>query len=264
MRRGVAGAVLTAVIALLSGCRTPSDETLARLFFARNARGSLLLSAVKGSAEYRVNNSRLETRFPPDALYFMPETLIALEAGAVPDADALESWDGEDRGLAEWNRDQSLKTAFHWSCDWFFDRIAARTEARVTARHLKAMQFGNADIGNNQADFPSNGTLAVSSEELARFLKALYRESLPIRREYQQQLKQMMHLRDSPRGGAVYGKTAWTPDSPARHAWFVGFVESRVKGAWVFVLNLTVEHPADTAFRQEIVFDALKEKGIFP
>jgi len=249
------------VVLSLWGCRSDEDETLGKLFFSRGVQGGMLLISVDGSRAYRWNTARLDTRFSPGALFFMPAYLTALAEKAVPDAEHLESWDGTEHGLAEWNRDHSLDSAIRWSCDWFWLRMSNRVGEAAWARKLRDFAYGDGKVGPGA--FWNGGALTISAEEQGRFLGALYREALPVRREFQQHLKAALRLREIP-GGAIYGKTAWIPVAPTRHGWFAGFVESKARGPWVFVLNLTIVKPFQSAFRQEIVYDALRLKGILP
>ncbi len=65
-------------------------------------------------------------RFLPASTFKIPNTLIALEEGVIQNEKDIIEWDGEDKGWSQWNKDQSLETAFPLSCIWFYQELASR------------------------------------------------------------------------------------------------------------------------------------------
>lgn len=245
----------------LLGCNSNEDEVLGNLFFERGVEGGILISAENGKTEFVSNADRMETPFSPDATFFLPGVLIALSEKAVADEKETLSWDGEDRGLAEWNRDQSLESAYRFSCVWFFQEMAERVGRTRNVSQLKAMKYGNGNGGKDVTSFWSSGDLKITAKEQIAFLKSLRKETLPIPKAHQQLLKAWMAVRRTATY-VLYGKTAWASHTPTRHGWNIGFVETKSKGTWYFALNLMLEQASQAAFRQEIVYEALHRKGI--
>ncbi len=62
------------------------------------------------------NESRSDMRFSPASTFKIPNTLIALETKIVHSEDFLFKWDGTDKGLQQWNSDQTLESAMRISC----------------------------------------------------------------------------------------------------------------------------------------------------
>lgn len=90
------------------------DNDLAGLFADREVAGTIVLSELVGSKRYVFNERRANTTFVPASTFKILNTLIALETGAVSENDIIK-WDGKDKGLAVWNRDQTLESAFNSS-----------------------------------------------------------------------------------------------------------------------------------------------------
>lgn len=58
-------------------------------------------------------------------------------------------WDGRDKGLAAWNQDHTLATAFRTSCVWCYQELARRVGLPMYERYLTALQYGNQPHGEN-------------------------------------------------------------------------------------------------------------------
>ncbi len=248
------------IVLIFAGCRSEEDLSLEKIFFERDAEGGIIISSLDGK-EFIYNNDHLETSYSPDSTFFLPTVLIALEDRVVTEEKNFFVWDDEDRGLAEWNKDQTLESAYKYSCVWVHQRLSQQIGISRYVAHLKAMKYGNGRIGSELSSFWTNGELKITARQQLEFLKSLYRETLPVGKIYQQKLKQMMIVKKTNKG-TMYSKTAWASNSPTRHGWNIGFIETIEKRTWFFVLNMKIDNASKASFRQEIVLEALKEKGI--
>ena len=59
----------------------------------------MVISSLDGKMSYVHNSSRSETRFVPASTFKIPNTLIALEEGAIKNEKEVIQWDGKDRGF---------------------------------------------------------------------------------------------------------------------------------------------------------------------
>jgi beta-lactamase class D len=52
-------------------------------------------------------------------------------------------WNGEEHFLSVWNKNQSLKSAYAFSCVWFYQIIAKRIGENNYAKYFKVLDYGN-------------------------------------------------------------------------------------------------------------------------
>ncbi len=254
-------AILLSIFVLLFGCREKEDDILGNLFFERSIEGGILISSIDGKTEYIYNKDRIETPYSPDATFYVLESIVALNDKIIPDEKQKLQWDGEDRGLIEWNRDQTLETAYKYSCLWANQQVADRIGLPRFSIALRSAKYGNAATGKSISSFWLNGKLTVSSRGQIDFLRKLYLEKLPFSAFSQKTVKSWMIVRKT-KNYTLYAKTAWASHSVDQHGWNVGFVETPNRGTWIFSLNMKIEQTSEAPFRQEIVDEALRKKGI--
>ena len=83
-----------------------------------------------------------ERSFIPTSAFKIPNTIIRLETGVIPDAAFTLKWDGQTRWLQAWNRDHDLRSAFRNSVVWYYQEVARRIgEARMKA-WLERLGYG--------------------------------------------------------------------------------------------------------------------------
>jgi beta-lactamase class D len=249
------------IIVFLFGCREKEDEALETIFFERSVEGGILISALDEKIEFIFNKKRQETSYSPDATFYILSSIIALDEKLWVDEQQSIFWDGEDRGLAEWNRDQSLETAYKYSCLWANQKIIERIGISRFASILKKTEYGNGETGNNSLDFWLNGNLNINSRQQIDFLRRLYKGRLPFGKTAQQTVKRWMMVRKT-NDYTLYSKTAWASHTTEQHGWNVGFIETQNRGTWFFALNMKIEQASLAPFRQEIIEEALRKKGI--
>src|SRR5690242_3193243 len=75
------------------------------------------------------NAARATERFSPCSTFKIPNSLIALESGVVPDADFTLQYDPKRDGpqTEAWARDHDLRSAIRNSVVWYYREIARRT-----------------------------------------------------------------------------------------------------------------------------------------
>ena len=239
-------------------CRAEDD--LAKLFAEKGVEGTIIISRLDGKLEYVYNPLRSGTRFLPASTFKIPNTLIALEEGVIKDEKEIIKWDGKDKGLDAWNRDQSLETAFPLSCVWFYQELAKRIGNERYSTHLRKMSYGNEKAGPEVTTFWLAGDVKISPKEQIEFLKRLYAESLPYRKDHIAIVKKLMIVEENPRF-TIRAKTGWTMRVDPQQGWYVGYVETKGQ-VWFFATNLEIRKKGDERFRQEITMEALKVKGI--
>jgi beta-lactamase class D/ABC-type Zn uptake system ZnuABC Zn-binding protein ZnuA len=248
------------MIAALPG--DAEDPDLAKLFQDRGVKGTVVIDALDGQTRYLHNLARAEARFLPASTFKIPNTLIALAERAIKDEKEIIKWDGSDKGWKEWNKDQTLETAFPLSCVWFYQELAKRVGNEAYLKHLQKMPYGNQKTGPDVTTFWLEGDLRISPLEQIKFLKRLYKEDLPYSKQHTDVLKRLMIVEQTPQY-TIRAKTGWTMRVTPQVGWYVGYVETRGE-VWFFATNLEIVNKGDEKFREEISIAALKVKGIIP
>lgn len=236
------------------------DADLAKLFQDRGVAGTIVISSLDGKMRYVHNSHRSETRFVPASTFKIPNTLIALEEGAIKNEKEVITWDGKDKGFDTWNKDQNLETAFPVSCVWFYQELARRVGSEKYLTHLKKLGYGNEKTGPNVTTFWLEGDLKISAKEQINFLKKVYEDSLPYSKGNIKLLKKIMIVEENPQF-TIRAKTGWAMRSDPQQGWYVGYVETKGQ-IWFFATNLEIRKKGDETFRKEITMAALKTKGI--
>lgn len=236
------------------------DADLAKLFKDRGVEGTIIISSLDGKINYVHNSRRSETRFIPASTFKIPNTLIALEEGAVKNEKEVIKWDGKDKGFDAWNRDQTIETAFPVSCVWFYQELAQRVGNQKYLAHLRKLGYGNEKTGPDVTSFWLEGDLKISAKEQISFLKKLYAESLPYSKGTVKLLKKIMIVEETPQC-TIRAKTGWAMRTDPQQGWYVGYVETKGH-IWFFATNLEIRKKGDDTFRKEITMAALKAKGI--
>ncbi len=238
---------------------TTGIDAVGDIFLAEGVTATLVVASVDGHIVITHNAERSVLRFSPASTFKIPNTLIALDSGIVDSRSSIFTWDGVDRGIESWNRDQTLATAFKVSCVWCYQEIARKVGAEKYTEELAALDYGNQSIGGQVDSFWLDGSLKISAVEQIAFLRRLYNHELPFQAEHIEILRQIMVTRATEQY-TIYAKTGWATTSP-QVAWYVGFVES-AKGPWLFAMNMRVDRPEQAKLREELSLRSLRALGI--
>lgn len=199
--------------------------------------GTLVLEEVGGSV-FTINPARAKERFAPCSTYKIPNTLIGLETGVIPDADFVVPWDGVKRWNEAWNKDVDLRTAIRVSSLPFYQEVARRIGIEAMQRHVDAIGYGNRDLSGGLTEFWLGSSLTISAEEQVDFLKRLHAAQLPFsERSRAIVLDVITQRRDDTL--TYRGKTGSSGDGTDRDlGWWVGSIE-RDRRLYVFAANMS-------------------------
>ncbi len=241
----------------------PEDPDLAALFSQRGLTGTLIIESLDGRTGWLHDEARCDTRFIPASTFKIPNTLIALETGAIRDENEIIAWDGQKNWSAAWNRDQNLTSAFQVSCVWFYQALARRVGAAAYLQYLQRLQYGNMLSSPAVDSFWLDGDLRISAREQIAFLRRLVNGQLPFRADHVRLLKKIMINEETP-DHVLRAKTGWAVRTDSQIGWFVGWLERKNGETWLFALNFDGEFTKDNGARQEIARAALALKGLLP
>jgi beta-lactamase class D len=236
------------------------DRELAELFGSKGAEGTVIISALHSRNSYVHNDRRAGLMVSPASSFKIFNTLIALEEKAVSEENSLLKWDGTHYDFPDWNRDQTLESAFRVSCVWYYREIARRVGAAKYRRYLHEAGYGRLREPFDATAFWLDGSLEVSPAGQVAFLKKVYLRRLPFSSSAYEKLVDIMVNEKGP-GYTIRAKTGWASRTEPQIGWFVGYVET-TGDVWFFALNIDIRSEADLPLRKALVLEALKIKGI--
>lgn len=220
-------------------------------------RGSCFLLYETGVGEVRRNPSATcAGRVSPQSTFKIPHALAALDAGVLPDADAVLKFDGRAVDFASWRHDHSLASAMRYSVVWFFQDVAVRLGQQRERAYLDRFEYGNRDASAGLTTFWLGRSLAISPEEQVAFLRKLYAGQLNVTQASMKIVRQILiqpsgkvtNARGEhpfaapwPSGTIVGAKTGSGPTGDGNAVrWLVGRVE-RGSRSWIFVSNVVAD-----------------------
>jgi beta-lactamase class D len=206
------------------------------------------------------NPERASQRFSPASTFKIPNTLIALQLGVIT-TDTVFKWDGTDRGVAQWNADQTLTSAFNVSCVWCYQEIARKAGLQAYTDALARLQYGNGHVGDQVDRFWLNGDLRISAEEQVNFLGRVFHYATPYRRENVDVLQDIMRI-EATDAYTLYAKSGWATTTP-QVAWYVGFVDTP-GSRWFFAMNMQVDNQNQLPLRKELTVKSLRALELIP
>ena len=179
-----------------------------------------------------VNPERANIRFVPASTFKIPNTLIALETGALKDVDEMFRYDGKPRAVKAWERDMTIREAIAVSNVPVYQELARRVGLENYRAWLDRLDYGNRETGTAIDQFWLVGPLAISTVEQVRFLGALAQGSLRASARSHAIVRDIIRIEEKD-GRALFAKTGWS----GKIGWWVGWIEdgSRVTP---FALNI--------------------------
>nr|AIA12539.1 ClassD_beta_lactamase [uncultured bacterium] len=204
-------------------------------FFKEFPNGAFVLYDLKRDRYLRYNEARCRERFSPFSTFKIPNSLIGLDTGVIPDAEFVIKWDekkypAHDRDtlpFSAWWQDQTLRTAFKRSAVWYYRELALKVGEKRMREYVRNLHYGNEDASGPVNNFWLNSSLKISADEQVDFLKRLYREELPVSKRSLAILKDIVKLEETP-DYKLSGKTGGGPLAENRYlGWFVGYVETK-------------------------------------
>jgi beta-lactamase class D len=252
-----------------AGTVVASDAALAALLPPEAAM--VVLDTASGR-RVRLNPAQAARPLPPCSTFKIPNTLIALGAGAVTVDDHFMPRDRERDPRSDfwsdvWDQDQDLPSALRRSTVWYFQELARRVGPAEMQRQLDRLGYGNRDTTDGIDGFWLGGSLRISAEEQVDFLRRLVAGDFAFPEEHLALLRAGT-LQEEAGGHALYAKTGACPiegeDEGVWVGWWVGWIE-RPEGPAFFALDLTgASYREIAAPRIPLARSVLGELGLLP
>ena len=265
--RLMASALLACLV--LTACRasiaqtTPPDQRerwetrpeLQRHFDELGTGGTIAVLDTRAHRWIASDSVRAFQGFLPASTFKIPMSLIALETGAAVDETQPFKWDGTQRRIEDWNRDQTLASAYKVSA---FQSLARQIGQPTVQQFVRDFRYGNAAAGPVGDRFWLDGDLRISAVGQIEFLRRVHDRALPLSdRSYD--IARKVLLREQGPGWRLYAKTGWADNAEPGLGWFVGWVErDRDARPVYFALNMDMKDPAFSSQREAIVIRVLR------
>jgi len=242
--------------------RSEIRESLAKHFLEDGTVGTFVGYKIDDYLIIASDKNRSGEAKLPASTFKIPNSLIALETGAVEDPDKdVFKWDGVTRPIEAWNKDHTLRSAIAASVVPVYQEIARRIGEVRMQKYVDLFDYGNRDIGGGIDQFWLTGNLRIDPVQQVDFVDRLRRGVLPISKRSQELVRDILPVTKV--GDAVIraksGLLGAERGEPSL-GWMVGWAE---KGSahTVFALNMDCPEPRLIPERMVLTQACLKDIG---
>lgn len=260
--RGLALCMLPLLYATALAAEWRDRPEWTRYFTDAGTQGTFVLYDLQYDRYQVSDRSRADTRFIPASTFKIPNSLIALDTGVVPDEHHVFPWDQTMREDAHWNRDHTLRTAIKYSVVPVYQGIARQIGAARMQEYVAKLQYGNSDISGGIDQFWLDGGLRISPVEQVQFLVKLYNNALPVQERSQRIVKDILLTEAAP-AYILRAKTGYGGRLTPAIGWWVGWVE-RDDNTYVFAMNMDITSREHLGARFAMTKAILRAEGILP
>lgn len=255
------GLMLTLAVLVCSLPALAGDAAMAAIFSRYGLQGTLVLSSLNTGRTFVHQDVRASRPVPVASTFKIPNTLIALEEQVIGRDDILH-WDGQPYAIADWNRDQTLASAFKVSCVWCYQELARRIGGDKYRHYLQRMHYGHLREPFVTTEFWLDGSLVISAREQVDFLRRLQQRELGFGDAAYQTLRDIMLVEQTP-NYALRAKTGWAGRATPQIGWYVGYVET-TDDVWYFATQVDINDERQLPLRLQLTRSVLQQKGILP
>ncbi len=247
--------------------QTVTERDFKKHFDAHHISGSFLLYDLKADRYVAYDAARCRKGFLPASTFKIPNTIIGLDTGVLPDTNYVFKWDGKPKWLKAWETDLNLAQAMRVSCVPCYQEVARKVGVERYKTWLTKMNYEHMDVGVANVDsFWLEGRSHISQFEQIAFLKRLFLNQLPVSRRSMDLTKALILLKSTP-DYTLRGKTGLSNAAQNRahyNGWIVGWLE-RGGNAYLFALNAEHIGTDNSRFipaRRAITEAILREMGL--
>lgn len=237
------------------------NTNIRSLFEKEDVNGTFILYDLQNDTFVGYNKERSEKRYSPASTFKIANSLIGLAAGAVNSVDEPIPYTGPKNPIISvWKNDMGLRNAISLSNVPIYQELARRIGLIRMSKYLKILQYGNESIGTKVDYFWLDGPLEISALEQVLFLKGLVHERLPIPKNIQKNVKDIL-LIEFGSNWKLYGKTGWQNYPGRGIGWFVGWLE-KADNTYIFALNMDMIDISDATKRVNLTKACLETLGL--
>lgn len=254
------------LLSLTPALSQPKESVRDLSSYFHGLNGAFVLYDQGANSWMRFDPERCRTRYSPASTFKIPNSLIGLETGVIPDQHYVIPWDSVHRDIGSWNRDHDLQSAIANSVVWYYQELARRVGEKRMKEYVEKIGYGNMDISGGIDRFWLGSTIEISADEQVDFLRRLYANALPFSARSMDIVREILVLEKTDRH-TLRGKTGFA-EFDGNHAvsWFVGYVETP-RNCWFFACNIITDDakrdsPMIFKERKEIALRILRDLGL--
>lgn len=229
-------------LGVFSSCTNSVEEKpeLKKYFDEYQVDGCFLLYNVNTKNYSAYNNERAKLGFLPASTFKIPNTLIGLQTGVIKDTSLIWEWDEVERWYGAWNQNQSLQSAFQYSCVPAYQNLArnigfSRMKAQMDSLNYGAFKFD----ASNLDTFWLFGESRVTCYDQIDLLNRIFHFNTHFKKEYVEILEKIMVAKQNDTF-ILRAKTGGAEQGDRHIGWYVGSVETQSE-FYLFALNIESE-----------------------
>ncbi len=231
-----------------------------KYFDDAGVHGCFMLYNMNKDSLFVYNAARIDSGFIPASTFKIPNSLISLQTGVIPNVDDTIRWDGVKRGRPQWNADQNMRSAIKFSTVWFYQELARRVGGKRMKHYIDTMGYGNNNINGGIDLFWLKGKMRITPRQQLSFLKKLYKNELPFSAPILERVKEIL-ITEQTDTYVLRAKTGWGDSDKPEAGWYVGYVE-RKGNVYFFINNIDIWKDDDATSRISITRRILKDAGL--
>lgn len=187
----------------------------------------------------------------PCSTFKVPLSVMAFDQNIITQKTIFK-WDGKDKGMPQWNHNQTPYTWLRDSVVWVSQQITPQLGMRKIKYYLAKFDYGNQNFSGDP--YKNNGlthawlhsSLKISGDDQLNFMENLVNNTLPASLNAMKNTKQNMYLEKLPNGYTLYGKTGSWSDGKNELGWFIGYLQ-KAKQTYIVILNFSgLNNPKNT------------------
>ena len=216
------------------------------IFAQQDMKGTILVFDSKEKVYYSNDFQLAEKGYLPASTFKIINSIIAFESDVLKDENTLLNWDGQKRTFPLWEKDMTVREAFHASCLPCYQEVAKQIGVKRMKNYLNKLHYPKMDVNDSTiSNFWIQGNSRITAFEQIDFLQRLYTKKLPILNSTYEKILRVFE-KEHTADFTYYGKTGWTTDKDINNGWFVGMVIKNSK-AYYFALNAEPIDQHDTS-----------------
>ncbi|MHB8905033.1 MAG: class D beta-lactamase [Melioribacteraceae bacterium] len=236
---------ITFLIATVTVAQNQKNDSLAIEKIFDGHTGAFVLFNMQSKEYLRYNRARCAKRFLPASTFKIPNSLIGLETGVIPNENFVIKWNGIKHRNEEWNKDHTLATAIKFSVVPYYQELARRVGRDRFSGYLERIGYGNKTIGEEIDTFWLDNSLKISADEQIDFLKRFYEYKLPFSERSINIVKKILPEEKYPNSLLKFKTGAGTKEDGKWLGWIVGYAEKK-SNVYLFALNIEAKTYGET------------------
>ena len=226
-----------------------------------NRNGCAIIYDIQADTYIAFNASEMTRRVSPCSTYKIYSALNALEMETISPTNNTLVWDGSPNYYESWNQNHDLKSAMHYSVNWYFQRLDQLSGKENTEGFFQKIHYGTGSLGDDPDGFWNGSGIRISALEQVELLTKLYHRELPAQPNNVDAVLAAM-LTNSEDSVRLYAKTGTGRlGNQNVSGWYIGIVE-KANCAYTFAFYIYSEEGTSGNEAANIAKTAFSQMGV--